>query len=294
MIELYKSPWRLYFEDAIQSAEAEVTIVTPFIKTAEAKRVCDAISNLKLTQPLRLRVLTNLRSDSVLAGALDLEALKIFQASTHNLELVTLPRLHAKVYIVDRSLAIVGSANLTSSALDANYEYSVGIRDHNTISQIHTDMLSYAELGSPLSKQQVNELSEITQELASEYNNVQKSVSTPLKKRFNEALKHVNFKFAQAFVGQKSSNAVFSSAVLRVLTTGPKPTKEIHAYVKQLLPELCDDTVELVINGERYGKAWKHQVRNAQQSLKSKGLIYLVNHHWHSAPGADDKRKGAF
>lgn len=234
--------------------------------------------------------MTNLRADSILAGALDVKALKIFQASLNDLKLVTLPRLHAKVYIVDRALAIVGSANLTSSALDTNYEYSVGIRDPAIVGQIYDDMLSYAELGSALDRLQVDELYEIAGELATAYSRAQKSVNAPIKKSFDDALKRVNFKFAQAVVGKKSSNSVFSSAISHVLASGPKPTKEIHTYVQQLLPELCDDSVELVINGERYGKAWKHGVRNAQQSLKSRGLIALTNRRWHLVPNTDGGR----
>lgn len=289
MLELYKSPWRIRFEDAVRSAKAEIVLVAPFIKTAEAERICRTVNGLVLDGPLRVNVMTNLRADSILAGALDLGALKIFQASLDNLNLVTLPRLHAKVYIVDRSLAIVGSANLTSSALDTNYEYSVGVKDPAVVGQIYDDMLSYAALGSALNRGQVDELHDITGELTAAYSETQKSVHAPIRKSFEEALRRVNRKFAQAFVGEKSSNSVFSGAILHVLASGPKPTREIHAHVQQLLPELCDDSVELVINSERYGKAWKHGVRNAQQNLKSRGLVSLTDRYWRLVPNTDGK-----
>ena len=289
MLELYKSPWRTRFEDAVRSAKTEIVLVAPFIKTAEAERICRAVNGLVLDGPLRVNVMTNLRADSILARALDLGALKIFQALLEDLNLVTLPRLHAKVYIVDRSLAIVGSANLTSSALDTNYEYSVGVKDPAVVGQIYDDMLSYAALGSALNRGQVDELYDITRELTAAYNEAQKSVSAPIRKSFDEALRRVNRKFAQAFVGEKSSNAVFSGAILHVLASGPKPTGEIHTHVQQLLPELCDDSVELVINSERYGKAWKHGVRNAQQSLKSRGLVSRIDRYWRLVPNTDGR-----
>jgi len=47
------------------------------------------------------------------------------------------------------------------------------------------------------------------------------------------------------------------------------------------LPDLCDDDVELVINGEHFGKKWKHQVRNAQQALKRVGRISFDGKRWH-------------
>ena len=53
----------------------------------------------------------------------------------------------------------------------------------------------------------------------------------------------------------------------------PRPTTTIASAVKQLLPDLCDDYEELLINGQRFGKAWKHRVRNAQQYLKHAGRI---------------------
>ena len=182
MIELYKSPWRSRFEDAIRSVQTEITIVAPFIKVAEAERICEIVKKSLSEQSSRLRVVTSLRSDSVLSGALDIEALKVFQGFTTDSELINLPRLHAKVYIVDKSLAIVGSANLTSAALDTNYEYSVGIKDPTVVSQIYADMLSYAKLGSLLSKEQIEELSNVAEELILEYRGVQKSVTAPSQK----------------------------------------------------------------------------------------------------------------
>lgn len=58
-----------------------------------------------------------------------------------------------------------------------------------------------------------------------------------------------------------------------MLTSGPRTTAVLGAEVSQLLPDLCDDGEELVINGERYGKAWKHSLRNAQQHLKRQGVV---------------------
>jgi hypothetical protein len=46
------------------------------------------------------------------------------------------------------------------------------------------------------------------------------------------------------------------------------------------LPDLCDDAVELLINGQRFGKRWKHAVRNAQQYLKRSGKIAVKGENW--------------
>ena len=58
-------------------------------------------------------------------------------------------------------------------------------------------------------------------------------------------------------------------------------TEQLHLYVQQIHPDLCDDSIDRVIDGKHYGKKWKHYVRNSQQHLKAKGLIELTNGNWH-------------
>ena len=50
-------------------------------------------------------------------------------------------------------------------------------------------------------------------------------------------------------------------------------TPEIHPMIRNIHPDLCDDGLERVIRGVRFGKAWKHRVRGAQQALKRRGRI---------------------
>jgi hypothetical protein len=61
---------------------------------------------------------------------------------------------------------------------------------------------------------------------------------------------------------------------------GGMQTEQLHFYIKQIHPDLCDDSIDRVIDGKHYGKRWKHYVRNSQQHLKSKGLIELTNGIW--------------
>lgn len=109
----------------------------------------------------------------------------------------------------------------------------------------------------------------------------QASPSAEAKAVFEEALTSTNAQFAEAFVGERSAQELFSEAILYVLSNGPLETKAMHPKIQQLLPELCDDSETLVINGERYGKAWKYQVRNAQQSLKHRDLVKYESGKWH-------------
>ena len=61
------------------------------------------------------------------------------------------------------------------------------------------------------------------------------------------------------------------------------PTAELNVLVRNLKPELCDDEVDRVINGQSFGKRWKHDIRNAQQQLKRQGQIVLENRKWRLA-----------
>ena len=58
-------------------------------------------------------------------------------------------------------------------------------------------------------------------------------------------------------------------------------TEELHPLVQLLHPDLCDDSVDRVIDGEHFGKKWKHYVRNAQQYLKRNGEIQFDGSRWH-------------
>lgn len=246
--------------------------------------MCNRVLSGRSGAPPCLRVITDVRADSILGGGLDIEALRIFHHAFADSQVVTLPHFHAKIYVFDASLALLGSANLTASGLDSNYEYGVGIREPTLVRRIKDDVNAYARIGNVLPWDQVDELYGVAQEIISEYASVQRSAAASARKRFNEKLRAANVKFAEALVGARSANALFSQAILYVLSHGPLPTARMHPQIQSLLPDLCDDSVELVIHGERFGKAWKHQVRNAQQSLKRRGLIDFDGRAWRLLP----------
>jgi hypothetical protein len=60
------------------------------------------------------------------------------------------------------------------------------------------------------------------------------------------------------------------------------PTVQLHKLISELHPDLCDDSVDRVIEGENFGKKWKHAVRTAQQNLKKKGEIANSEGVWRS------------
>jgi len=82
----------------------------------------------------------------------------------------------------------------------------------------------------------------------------------------------------------RTINAIFSNTILYLLKKkGSLSTEEIHPLIQMMRPDICDDSIDRVINGQHFGKKWKHLFRNAQQSLKKEGLIYLEGGKWHLA-----------
>jgi hypothetical protein len=60
-------------------------------------------------------------------------------------------------------------------------------------------------------------------------------------------------------------------------------TVEINQAIKRIHPDLCDDTVDRVIDGQHFGKKWKHGVRTAQVFLRRRGDIRRESGKWQLA-----------
>ena len=289
MIELLTSPWRSALRDLLVSAHSDLLIASPFIKASEAEWVCQVIEEHG-SSGICLQILTDVRSESVLGGSLDLDALQAFTKSILNAHVVNLPRLHAKVYVADDKAAIVSSGNLTTAGLDSNYEYGVAVGDQRVVSQIRSHLEAYAAIGNRLAPEVLAGLAVVGRQLADEYQELQRSTRVSLRRRFTRSLRDANLEFLKAQVGNRSANSLFSEAIIYVLSRGPLITRELHPRIQRLLPDLCDDTVELVINGEHFGKRWKHGVRNAQQSLKRSEIIRFDGRRWSLVRGVGERR----
>ena len=72
----------------------------------------------------------------------------------------------------------------------------------------------------------------------------------------------------------KTINEIFSNTIVYLLSKyGSLNTDELNTHIQSIHPDICDDSIDRIINGQHFGKLWKHSVRNAQFSLKKKGLI---------------------
>jgi hypothetical protein len=277
---LHSRTLRAALAEVVHSARNDLLIASPYIKEREASWVCDELATGSPNDNCRLRVLTDIRSESVLCGSLDLEALQLFGQRRNAVQVVSLPRLHAKVYVADNRRALVTSANLTPSGLDYNFEYGVCLDDVALVCKVREDLEAYARLGSIVTHAELHSLLGVAQNLKAEYARMEKSASRRLKASFTRTLHRARKEFLSAQVGTRSAHSLFAEAIIYALSQGPIPTEKLHPRVRTLLPDLCDDENELIINGQRFGKRWKHAVRNAQQYLKRSGQVRFDGARW--------------
>jgi hypothetical protein len=281
MAALLRSPFRETVRGLVRIARESLVIACPFIHKAEMEMVCSEVKASSASLP-HLHVLTQVRAGSVLDGSLEISALVAAHESLGALCKIThLPRLHAKLYVADSTAAIVTSANLTRAGLDLNYEYGVLITESSLVTQLHQDIESFAAVGNQITTSDLYSLQNAADELCHEYQRSQRSLSSSVKRRFDRILRRTETEFLGTLVGIRTKNALFSQAILYALHRGPLSTEGIHQKVRDLLPDLCDDSKELVIRGERFGKVWKHDVRNAQQALKRRGQLRFEGAKWH-------------
>lgn len=266
-------PWREELKAVASSARQSFIVVAPFIKDDAAEWLCG------LLQPdVHLLTLARLNVRAVRTSALDVTALRRLAAASSASRLFSVPNLHAKVFIADDHAAIVTSGNLTTSALDQNREYGVLFHDEETVQEIRTHILALTSIGSPVDLDVIEGLIPVEAELRNAESELAKSATPAAQQHFNAIVNRAHPMLVATQVGQRSANAVFSDAIRYVLSNGslagaPQKTPAIAREVQRLLPDLCDDAEELVINGQRFGKRWKHRLRNAQQHLVQSGVL---------------------
>ena len=267
-VELINRPWRSSLAELVASASESILIAAPFIKESEAKWLCGFL------QPgIEVRTLARVDSIAVSNESLDIAALRRLATASRKARLTALPNLHAKVFIADQKAAIVTSGNLTRGGLDANIEYGVALREPDLVRRVREDMLTFARLGSDVSVRKIAQLARLEKELREARADVQNSASDKAKRRFDTAMNRAKPTIAAIEIGNRSPNAVFGEALQRILSNGPLPTKAIQPIVREWLPNLCDDTLDYMVNGVGYGKKWKHRVRNAQRHLRGNSVI---------------------
>lgn len=231
-----------------------------------------SIERRGLQGSLRVKVLTDVSLGNLVQSSTDVSALIQLVARVRHASVSYLPRIHAKVYVSGNEFALVTSANFTDGGSYANFEYGIAIEDPAYIRAISTDIERYAHLGGMLSLQRLKELDSCATGLRAAIREEQSSINTKLQEIATlerEAEEHL----LRSRVEGRSIYTVFSDTILYLLESGPMTTVELHDRIRSVHPDLCDDSLDRVIDGQHFGKLWKHQVRTAQQHLKKADLI---------------------
>ena len=268
MVHLINRGWRSSLAEIAEAAEESLLVAAPYVKEDEALWLCSL-----LRQDIEVLTLARMELQAISSSALDVEALLRLARVSPASKLIALPNLHAKVFVADEKYAIITSGNLTRSGLDTNIEYGVVLSEQTLVRTVRKDMLDFARLGSTVNPDAIANLLPLQTTMREAEAEVARSAPPDAKRRFDEIMWQAKPVFAAMQVGNRSSNAIFGEAIQLALAEEPLPTTGIHERIQQMLPDFCDDTEDRVINGVHFGKRWKHNVRNAQQSLKRRGVV---------------------
>jgi phosphatidylserine/phosphatidylglycerophosphate/cardiolipin synthase-like enzyme len=225
-------------------------------------------------------VVTDLSRDNMLCGATDVSALADIVRAWPATTVRFLPSLHAKVYVADERRAIVTSGNMTDAGLLRNFEYGVLFDDGDTVRAIKNDVLQYASLGSPIDQAQLEAFVVVVGELREMQKAAERSVRATIRREFDRRLREVDDDLLRVRAAGRTAHAIFADTILHLLRKRPMSTLEINQAVQRIHPDLCDDSVDRVINGQHFGKKWKHGVRTAQVFLRRRGDIRLEDGLW--------------
>lgn len=115
-MNIYHEDLSEFVEAAVSSAKKSVLIVSPYIKS----KIASKIINLVKSKGLNLQLLTLPPGEEYITGATDLNA--ILDLQNNGFEIRMLPFLHAKVYLVDGEVLLLGSANFTNKGMGLSVE----------------------------------------------------------------------------------------------------------------------------------------------------------------------------
>ncbi len=279
MIELLRSPWAAHFDSLVAQASKSLVLCAPYI----GRGPCDRIKTrlVKNNYPdFQITVLTDLSRNNMLSGATDVAALADVVTAWPNATVRFIPSLHAKVYIADTRQAIVSSGNLTDSGLSRNFEYGVLFADPEMVRTIEGDVRHYAQLGSPIDRIQLEAFASVVDELRVMRQAAERSLRSRISREFERRLQQVDSELLNVRVAGRTAHAIFSDAILHLLRKRPMTTIDLNQQIQEIHPDLCDDSVDRVINGQHFGKKWKHGVRTAQVFLRRRGDIRLEERLW--------------
>lgn len=280
-IQPLSSPWDATFSNLVATATSQLLILSPYITRRPIEKVLRILKQHHRNDVVHLRVVTDLSPSSLASQSLDTGALLLLLEQLPQTSLTHLPGLHAKVYVADQVCAVITSANMTDGGLLHNYEFGVYINDPALVARVREDAEAYAELGSYVSRDDLADLNVTADELASLWRKTERYLKAKFRKALREKTQLAQLKLLRVRAKGKTTHGIFADTLMYLLLRGPQRTVDLHRMIQRIHPDLCDDSINRVIDGVHFGKKWKHHVRTAQQYLKRTGMITYDKGRWY-------------
>jgi hypothetical protein len=272
--------WHSDLRDLLQSAKDDVLICSPFVGQRATTFVAEGLPP-GFSDHGRLTILTNLSVGNVCQLATDPRALQALVGTLSRTAIYHVPGLHAKAYIADDARAIVTSGNLTSGGLFRNLEYGVVISDRQLVRTIRSDLSDFSQLGATVPVETLTDYCNALDAVLPSIKAERQLDSVRLRQRFRESLQPIEDDLLRLRLAGGAVHTVFAQTILYLLRTHrAMTTVQLHPMIAAIHPDLCDDSIDRVIDGEHFGKKWKHAVRTAQQQLKKQGELEYVDGVW--------------
>ena len=281
------SPWETTFSELVEAATSSLLLLSPYISRRPLDTLLDIIRRRHRLATIHVQLVTDLSPTSLAAETIHVAGLQRVLEQLPNASLTHLPRLHAKVYIADGRLAVVTSGNLTEGGLSRNYEFGLQVHDSALVTGINEEAQAYARLGGDVSREALADIKTTADALVALRKQAERSVGTPLKQALKAQSRLAELKLLHVRARGKTTHGILADTVLYLLRSSPRTTVDLHHLIQRIPPDICDDSVDRVIDGVHFGKKWKHYVRTAQQHLKKKGLVAHEKGRWYRTDRGD-------
>ena len=273
MLELLPSPFAPRLRQFLETLEHNCFICSPYVTLGPVQQLIEIIRQKKTEESIEIKMLTDISPQNLVQKSTDIDALILLMKNVKNVEITYLPRVHAKVYIAGECEAIVSSANFTQGGTVVNLEYGISIKEPKIVREISDDITRYSRLGSAVSAEQLDDLKERVEQLREAIGEEQRSIRAKTRALSAQLRRETENNLIRVRTSQRTTHAIFAETLLYLLSRRALPTVDLHEMIREIHPDLCNDSVERVIDGKKFGKFWKHEVRSAQASLKRKGAI---------------------
>jgi HKD family nuclease len=265
-ITFLKSPFEKEFRNILNQTKQGLIFSSPYINHGGVSTLLESIDNIN---DKSIYILTNLSAKNIVSNVTQPQALLKMYGTFKEITISSLDKLHAKIYIVDESLAVITSANLTYGGLKSNFEYGVLIDDTESIKTIKRDVLDYASLGHIFDKTFILKIYEESQKIESVQEKPEKERKDTELRLLIEQQKKIDSLFARQYENKETRHSIFVKTIMFLLQKHKHLTiLELYALVKDIHPEMCDDSIEY-----HDEKRWKFEVRQALFFWRRKGAV---------------------